>query len=63
MKTCEFDDKELDIISHALLLLKRDFKFDLETYARNSDLDALSNCIDALSLIEFILPKLSNYEK
>lgn len=58
MKTCEFDDKELDIITHALLLLKRDLKFDLETFARNSDLDGVSHCVDGLSLIEFILPKI-----
>lgn len=58
MKSCEFDDKELDLLNHAVLLLKRDLKFDLETFSRNLNLEGVSHCLDGLSTIEFILPKI-----
>lgn len=58
MKTCEFDDKELDLINYAVKLLQRDLRFDLKTACINYQLEQAQHCLDGLSLIEFILPKI-----
>lgn len=58
MKTCEFDDVELDVLNHAVKLLRRDVRFDLETASRNSNLQLCLDCVETLSTIEFILPKI-----
>lgn len=58
MRTIEFDDKELDLINYAVNLLQRDLRFDSETMLRNNDLQSLQHCLDGLSTIEFILPKI-----
>ena len=58
MKTCNFDDKELDVINHALVLLKRDLRFDLVTFSKKGDLDSVQHCLDGLSTIEFVFPKI-----
>lgn len=58
MKACEFDDKELDLINYAVKLLQRDLRYDLKTFTQNYDLESSQHCLDGLSLIEFILPKI-----
>lgn len=58
MKTCEFDDIELDVLNHAVKLLRRDIRFDLETASHNANLDLCRDCVETLSTIEFILSKI-----
>ena len=58
MNPFNLDDKEIDVIRYALGLLKRDCKFDLVTFSRVPDLDKVSELVDTISTIDFLLNKL-----
>lgn len=54
----ELSDSEIDLILQSLKLFKRDLNFDLITFSRSGNLDAIQSIVNSLSTIEFIFSKI-----